>query len=83
MFEPHFYDDMMGFRPNYIGEMRTLGTAPIIKKVNQILTAYFHYYGIIDNSAINKKYADGFFFALQAKEKPGFSGLMNEITFQC
>ena len=71
MFEPHFYDDMMGFRPNYIGEMRTLGTAPIIKKVNQILTAYFHYYGIIDNSAINKKYADGFFFALQVKEKPG------------
>lgn len=55
----------------YIGEMRTLGTAPIIKKVNQILTAYFHYYGIIDNNAINKKYADGFFFALQVKEKPG------------
>ena len=36
--------------------MRTLGTAVIIKKVNQILTGYFHYYGIIDNSAMNKKF---------------------------
>lgn len=39
-----------------IGEMRTLGTATIIKKVNQILTGYFHYYGIIDNSVMNKKF---------------------------
>lgn len=39
-----------------IGEMRTLGTANIIKKVNQILTGYFHYYGIIDNSVMNKKF---------------------------
>lgn len=27
-----------------------------IKKVNQILTGYFHYYGIIDNNAMNKKF---------------------------
>ena len=39
-----------------IGEMRTLGTETIIKKVNQILTGYFHYYGIIDNSVMNKKF---------------------------
>lgn len=39
-----------------IGKMRTLRTAAIIKKVNQILTGYFHYYGIIDNNAMNKKF---------------------------
>lgn len=39
-----------------IGEMRTLGTAAIIKKVNEILTGYFHYYGIIDNNTMNKKF---------------------------
>ena len=36
--------------------MRTLGTETIIKKVNQILTGYFHYYGITDNSVMNKKF---------------------------
>ena len=39
-----------------IGKMRTKRTAAIIEKVNQILTGYFHYYGIIDNSVMNKKF---------------------------
>ena len=33
-----------------IKEMRTLPIASIIKKLNQILTGYYHYYGITDNS---------------------------------
>ena len=33
-----------------IKEMRTLSIASIIKKLNQILTGYYHYYGITDNS---------------------------------
>lgn len=39
-----------------IGEMRTLKTQTIIEKVNRILTGYFHYYGIIDNSTMNGKF---------------------------
>ena len=39
-----------------IGEMRTMRTSAIIEKVNQILTGYFHYYGIIDNSVMNGKF---------------------------
>ena len=33
-----------------IGSMRTLRVKEIISKINQILTGYFHYYGITDNS---------------------------------
>ena len=33
-----------------IGSMRTLKVKEIISKLNQILTGYFHYYGITDNS---------------------------------
>jgi group II intron reverse transcriptase/maturase len=33
-----------------IGEMRTLPTKAIVKKLNEILVGYFHYYGITDNS---------------------------------
>lgn len=39
-----------------IGEMRTLGTKEIIQKINQILTGYFHYYGISDNTSMNTKF---------------------------
>ena len=33
-----------------IGSMRTLRVKEIISKLNEILTGYFHYYGITDNS---------------------------------
>lgn len=33
-----------------IGEMRTLPVKVIVKKLNQILVGYYHYYGITDNS---------------------------------
>lgn len=33
-----------------IGEMRTMRTKDIVKKLNEILVGYFHYYGISDNS---------------------------------
>ena len=33
-----------------IGEMRTLPVKEIVKKLNQILVGYYHYYGITDNS---------------------------------
>jgi hypothetical protein len=33
-----------------IGEMRTLPVKAIVKKINQILVGYYHYYGITDNS---------------------------------
>ena len=33
-----------------IGDMRTMELADIIKKLNQILVGYYHYYGITDNS---------------------------------
>ena len=33
-----------------IAKMRTLPLGQIIKKLNQILTGYYHYYGITDNS---------------------------------
>ncbi|MBP3819169.1 MAG: RNA-directed DNA polymerase [Butyrivibrio sp.] len=33
-----------------IGEMRSLKTKDIVKKLNEILVGYFHYYGITDNS---------------------------------
>lgn len=33
-----------------IGTMRTLKVKDIISKLNQILTGYFHYYGITDNT---------------------------------
>ena len=33
-----------------IGEMRLLKTKDIIKKLNEILVGYFHYYGITDNT---------------------------------
>ena len=33
-----------------IGEMRTMKTKDIVKKLNEILVGYFHYYGITDNS---------------------------------
>ena len=32
-----------------IGEMRLLKTKDIVKKLNEILVGYFHYYGITDN----------------------------------
>lgn len=32
-----------------IGEMRLMKTKDIIKKINEILTGYYHYYGITDN----------------------------------
>lgn len=38
--------------------MRTLPLKMIISKVNQILTGYFHYYGITDNSKSNAKFRD-------------------------
>lgn len=33
-----------------IGEIRTLPIKEIVKKLNQILVGYYHYYGITDNS---------------------------------
>ena len=33
-----------------IGEIRTLPVKEIVKKLNQILVEYYHYYGITDNS---------------------------------
>ena len=33
-----------------IGEMRMMPTKDIIKKLNEILVGYYHYYGITDNS---------------------------------
>ena len=33
-----------------IGEMRTLPVKEIVKKLNQILVGYYHYYGITDNT---------------------------------
>ena len=33
-----------------IGETRTMRTKDIVKKLNEILVGYFHYYGISDNS---------------------------------
>ena len=33
-----------------IGEMRTMKTKDIVKKLNEILVGYFHYYGITDNT---------------------------------
>jgi group II intron reverse transcriptase/maturase len=33
-----------------IGEMRTLPVKAVVKKINQILVGYYHYYGITDNS---------------------------------
>lgn len=34
----------------WIGRMRTMELAEIIKKLNQMLVGYYHYYGITDNS---------------------------------
>lgn len=39
-----------------IGSMRTLQTKEIIKKLNEILTGYFHYYGVQDNYYTNKEF---------------------------
>ena len=33
-----------------IGEMRSMPVKEIVKKLNQILVGYYHYYGITDNS---------------------------------
>lgn len=33
-----------------IGKMRTMKTKDIVKKLNEILVGYYHYYGITDNS---------------------------------
>ena len=80
VFEPMFYDEMMGFRPNrgchkairklnimlerkptnYVLDADIKGffqhldhewkLKEITAKLNQILTGYYHYYGITDNS---------------------------------
>lgn len=42
-----------------IGEMRTLPTKAIVKKLNEILVGYFHYYGITDNSRSIKSFRYG------------------------
>lgn len=39
-----------------IGEMRLWHTADIIRKLNEILVGYFHYYGITDNSPSIKSF---------------------------
>ena len=39
-----------------IKAMRRLKVPDIIKKLNQILTGYFHYYGITDNSKSLSKF---------------------------
>lgn len=39
-----------------IGEMRMLKTKDIVKKLNEILVGYFHYYGITDNTQSIKSF---------------------------
>ena len=39
-----------------IREMRTLPTKAIVKKLNEILVGYFHYYGVTDNSRCIKAF---------------------------
>ena len=39
-----------------IGEMRLLKTRDIVKKLNEILVGYFHYYGITDNTRSIKSF---------------------------
>ena len=39
-----------------IGEMRTMRTKDIVKKLNEILVGYFHYYGITDNTRSIKSF---------------------------
>ena len=39
-----------------IGEMRTWHTKDIVKKLNEILVGYFHYYGITDNTRSIKSF---------------------------
>ena len=39
-----------------IGEMRTMKTMDIVKKLNEILVGYYHYYGITDNSRSIKSF---------------------------
>ena len=39
-----------------IGEMRLMPTKDIVKKLNEILAGYFHYYGITDNSRSIKSF---------------------------
>ena len=41
-----------------IRRMRTLPLKEIIAKLNQVLTGYFHYYGITDNSRSNAKFRE-------------------------
>lgn len=41
-----------------IGSMRTLTMKEIIQKLNRILTGYYHYYGITDNTPSIKKFKD-------------------------
>ena len=39
-----------------IGEMRTMKTKAIVRKINEILVGYFHYYGITDNTRSIKSF---------------------------
>ena len=39
-----------------IGSMRTMKTKDIVKKLNEILVGYYHYYGITDNSRSLKSF---------------------------
>ena len=39
-----------------IGSMRTMKTKDIVKKLNEILAGYYHYYGITDNSRSLKSF---------------------------
>lgn len=39
-----------------IGSMRALTIKEIVAKINRILTGYYHYYGITDNTPSNKKF---------------------------
>ena len=39
-----------------IRTMRTMKLKDIIKKINQILVGYYHYYGITDNSMAIKRF---------------------------